>query len=98
MDREKEYALVLAGGGTKGAYQVGVWQGLKKLNIKVKAIAGASIGALNGALILQDDFEKMLELYGSVAIKDVINITGELSNGDNLFDIKNIRKLIKIRS
>ena len=72
MDREKEYALVLAGGGTKGAYQVGVWQGLKKLNIKVKAIAGASIGALNGALILQDDFEKMLELYGSVAIKDVI--------------------------
>ena len=38
MDREKEYALVLAGGGTKGAYQVGVWQGLKKLNIKVKAI------------------------------------------------------------
>ena len=94
MDREKEYALVLAGGGTKGAYQVGVWQGLKKLNIKVKAIAGASIGALNGALILQDDFEKMLELYGSVAIKDVINITGELSNGDNLFDIKNIRKLL----
>ncbi len=94
MDREREYALVLAGGGTKGAYQVGVWQALKKLNINVKAITGASIGALNGALILQDNFEKMLELYGSVEIKDIINITGELSNGDNLFDIKNIRKLL----
>lgn len=94
MDREKEYALVLAGGGTKGAYQVGVWQALKELNINVKAIAGASIGALNGALILQNDFEKMLELYGSVAIKDVINITGEISNSDNLFDIKNIKKIL----
>ena len=31
----KEYGLVLAGGGTKGAYQVGVWKALKNLNINV---------------------------------------------------------------
>ena len=37
---EKEYGLVLAGGGTKGAFQIGVWKALKELNIKVKAIAG----------------------------------------------------------
>ena len=51
MDK-KEYGLVLAGGGTKGAYQVGVWKALKELDINVKAIAGTSIGALNGALFL----------------------------------------------
>ena len=28
---EKEYALILAGGGTRGAYQVGAWKALKDL-------------------------------------------------------------------
>ena len=35
MVDNREYGLVLAGGGTKGAYQVGVWKALKELNIKV---------------------------------------------------------------
>jgi NTE family protein len=44
--------LVLAGGGAKGAYQVGVMKALCLVdNISIKAIAGASIGALNGAVI-----------------------------------------------
>lgn len=47
---EKEYGLVLAGGGTKGAYEVGVWKALKEMNINITAVVGASIGALNGAL------------------------------------------------
>ena len=51
---KKEYGLVLSGGGTRGAFQVGVWKALTELGIKIKAIAGASIGSLNGALILQD--------------------------------------------
>ena len=54
---EKEYGLVLAGGGTKEAYQVGVWKALQELNINVTAIVGTSIGALNGALFLQDDID-----------------------------------------
>ena len=41
--KDKEYALVLEGGGTKGAYQVGVWKALKELEIKIKAISGTSI-------------------------------------------------------
>lgn len=43
--------LVLSGGGAKGAYQAGVLKALNELNIEVGMIAGASIGALNGALI-----------------------------------------------
>ena len=56
---EKEYGLVLAGGGTKGAYEVGVWKALKEMNINITAVVGASIGALNGALFLQDLFHKL---------------------------------------
>ena len=35
MIDNREYGLVLAGGGTKGAYQVGVWKALKELNINI---------------------------------------------------------------
>lgn len=43
--------LVLSGGGAKGAYQVGVLKALTEMGVQVDAIAGASIGALNGAII-----------------------------------------------
>ena len=51
--------IVFAGGGGKGSYQIGVWRGLKLLGIedKVSAISGTSIGALNGVLFLQKDYE-----------------------------------------
>lgn len=43
--------LVLSGGGAKGAYQVGVIKCLADHGIQISAVAGASVGALNGALI-----------------------------------------------
>lgn len=48
----QEYAVVLAGGGGKGAYQVGVWKALNEYGIaqKVSVISGASVGGLNAAL------------------------------------------------
>ena len=53
-------ALVLGGGGAHGAYQIGVWQALKEHNIQFEIITGTSVGALNGALILQGDMEKAI--------------------------------------
>jgi len=41
-------AVVLSGGGARGAIEVGVLQALDEHNIKVKAIAGTSIGAIVG--------------------------------------------------
>lgn len=43
--------LVLSGGGAKGAYHAGVVKALDEFGIHVDAIAGASIGALNGAIL-----------------------------------------------
>lgn len=44
--------LVLSGGGAKGAYQVGVMKALQELGMtQIDAISGASIGALNGAVL-----------------------------------------------
>ncbi len=44
-------ALVLSGGGAKGAYQVGVVKQLYEMGISFDLISGTSIGALNGALM-----------------------------------------------
>lgn len=90
--QDKEYGLVLAGGGTKGAYQVGVWKALKELNINIKAIAGASIGALNGALILQDDFNAMVKLYENIKIDNIMKVKG-VNAEKNIFDLSNIFNL-----
>lgn len=43
--------LVLSGGGAKGAYQAGVVKALSELNVRIDAVSGASIGALNGSLV-----------------------------------------------
>ena len=92
MKDEKEYGLVLAGGGTKGAYQVGAWKALQELNIKIKGIAGASIGALNGALFLQNDYAMVSKMYETIKINNVMKISG-VDGNKNIFDLSNIFNL-----
>lgn len=90
---KKEYGLVLAGGGTKGAYEVGVWKALKEMKINITAISGTSIGAINAALILQNDFDKMMDLYSNIKIDDILKLDKKLDSNKNIFNIKNISKL-----
>ena len=92
MKDEKEYGLVLAGGGTRGAYQVGAWKALQELNIKIKGIAGASIGALNGALFLQNDYAMISKMYETIKINNVMKISG-VDGNKNIFDLSNIFNL-----
>lgn len=62
-------AVVLSGGGSKGAYQIGVWRALKKLNISYDLVTGTSVGALNGALMVQKDYLKGLLLWYNMDFK-----------------------------
>ena len=66
--------LVLEGGGTKGAYQIGAYEALRDLGIKITGIAGTSIGALNGAFIAQGDFEAMKDIWVNYDYKSFMNI------------------------
>ncbi|MGX7350458.1 hypothetical protein RU97_GL001442 [Enterococcus canis] len=65
-------ALVLGGGGAKGAYQIGVWQALTELGIEVSIITGTSVGALNGALMLQNDFQEAATLWERIDTEHVL--------------------------
>lgn len=51
MSEYGKVGLVLSGGGAKGAYQVGVLKALVEFGVPVHVMSGASIGALNGAVL-----------------------------------------------
>ena len=85
----KPYGLVLAGGGAKGAYQIGAWKAMREMGVTFNAVAGVSIGSINGALIVADEYEKALELWQTVTVDKGVNIEEELPDPENLFSKKN---------
>lgn len=92
---DQNYCLILAGGGTRGAYQVGAWKALKELGITISAVAGTSIGAINAAFIVQGDFGKLEQLYSDIDISDVIETNAEIGENRNLFKLDNIVKVAR---
>lgn len=67
-------ALVLGGGGARGAYEAGVWQALRELNIKLDCVFGTSVGALTGAIIVQNDFELCTDIWRRLEGENVFSI------------------------
>ncbi|EOH95736.1 hypothetical protein UAY_03162 [Enterococcus moraviensis ATCC BAA-383] len=76
--------LVLGGGGARGAYQIGVWQALKELAIPIEIITGTSVGALNGALILQDDFEAARNMWEKIDTQKILSFPTTVASSDTL--------------
>lgn len=64
-------AIVLSGGGAKGAYELGVWKALRKLKIKYDIVTGTSIGALNGMMMVQNDFYKCMRLWKNISFNQL---------------------------
>ena len=89
----RPYGLILAGGGAKGAYQIGAWRAIRELGVQIEAIAGVSIGAINGALIAQGDFDSTLELWNNVEVKDGIHMDAQLKSPENLFSFANLPQI-----
>lgn len=68
--------LVLAGGGAKGSYQVGVYKALTELDWRPGVIAGTSVGCLNGALFALDQWELAQEMWLSIGDAQVMERPG----------------------
>lgn len=65
-------ALVLSGGGAKGAFQIGA----EKYAREVKGyhwdvIAGVSVGALNGAMLAMEKYDRLLEVWNTISSDQV---------------------------
>ena len=59
-------ALVLGGGGAKGSYQMGAWKAFIELGKTWDIITGTSIGSLNGAVMVEGDFDRAEKLWTDV--------------------------------
>ena len=67
--------LVLAGGGARGAYEIGVWKALRELGIDqyIKVVSGSSIGALNSMLFVQGDIDFAEKLWKSITKEQILH-------------------------
>ena len=68
-----EYGLILAGGGAKGSYQIGVWKALREMDVKICAVAGTSVGAINGAMIVQGDYDTAYKIWNEIDYNVIFN-------------------------
>ena len=84
LDLTKEYALVLEGGGAKGAYQIGAWRALREAGVKINAVAGTSVGALNAALICMGDLEIAEDIWKNISHSKVMEVDDD--KAAQLFD------------
>lgn len=81
INLEKEYGIVLEGGGARGAYQAGVWRALKEAGVKIRGISGTSVGALNGAMICMDDLEGAERVWETMSYSRVFHMDEKLMAG-----------------
>ena len=97
FDTSKIYAVALEGGGAKGAYEAGVWKALEEAGVNYNAVAGTSVGALNGAMMASRDLETALHLWENVKFSQVFDADDEqmkkIYDGDlEGLDIKGLLK------
>ncbi|QIL46135.1 patatin-like phospholipase family protein [Vagococcus coleopterorum] len=69
-------ALILAGGGARGAYQIGVWKALRELGVEFDLICGTSVGALNGALIAQGEYDVAENMWSQIDTGKILSYPG----------------------
>lgn len=70
--------LALAGGGVKGAYQIGSYYAFKRCNIKFNGIVGTSIGAANGAVLISGHEKELLEMWKNLNPGELLDLDSNL--------------------
>lgn len=71
----KGIGIVFAGGGGKGAYQIGVWKYLHEYGLDqyVRGVSGTSAGALNACLFASGGYENAERLWLNVEPKQILS-------------------------
>ena len=78
-------AIVLSGGGGKGAYQAGCYKAIKKLRIDYDIVTGTSIGALNGALMVQGELKKCIKLWKNASFNQIFDDYHGFDNSKDMY-------------
>lgn len=83
----KKIGLVLAGGGGRGAYQIGVWKALRETGLEnyITSVSGTSVGALNAGLFVQKDLEVAQNVWESISRKDILTPKSDSNRSSKCF-------------
>jgi len=75
--------LVLAGGGVKGAYQVGAYLAFKKCGIRLDGVVGTSIGSFNAAMIVSGMDAELYNFWKNVDVGELLNFNTKYTESVN---------------
>jgi NTE family protein len=68
----RKVALILSGGGARGAFQVGAEKYAREVKgYQWDIIAGVSVGAMNGAMLAMHRYKRLLELWDHISDNQV---------------------------
>ena len=102
-------ALVLSGGGAKGAYDAGVAAAFVRRRLPIRLVAGSSAGALNAAMVAAGSVDELEKLWRSLTPERVYTLRAPvffagllpgwltllaLDRAGSLFDPRPLRELI----
>lgn len=93
-------ALVLSGGGSKGAVEVGLYQALVDKGIKIDFVVGSSIGAINGAFIASGvPPRELADLWRNFKVHELYGFNWEnlwkFFWSDSLYDHSRFRRFLE---
>ncbi|MGN0318920.1 MAG: patatin-like phospholipase family protein [Lachnospira sp.] len=77
----EQFGMVLAGGGAKGSYQVGVFRALREYDIEITAVSGSSIGGINAFAFATMSQERLEALWDNFTFDDFVNLDDDWSDG-----------------
>jgi len=87
------YGVVFAGGGIRGAYEIGAWRAINEMGLDVQAVSGTSIGSVNGAFFAAGEFNTAEKIWREITAEQVLDMTN--FDTEKLIHIKNIPALIE---
>ncbi|MCP4361731.1 MAG: patatin-like phospholipase family protein [Chloroflexi bacterium] len=96
LTKNRKNALILSGGGGRGAYHIGVLRFLEEHEWFPNIVAGTSIGAVNGAAIASGHNAKSLwALWRRLQTDDVQKTTVQSLKGNFLLDTAPLRETLQ---
>lgn len=88
-------ALVISGGGSRGAFAVGAIEVLWERGWNFDIISGTSTGALITSLTAINDLETLIKIYTSVHTRDILRLNWRRFFYDAIYDTKPLEKLVR---
>lgn len=95
---KKKVGLALAGGGGKGAYQIGVWEALRETGLEkyITSVSGTSVGGINAVLFAQGDLEKAIKVWDNISHDKILSPKNPFMHPSEPFSFFSREGLVKL--